>query len=321
VTKVVIIEVPENADRDLDIEREILGPDVDLVHVAYDGDVSSLVSICRDASFVQTDFVPFTRDVMSQLESCELVSVAATGYNSIDIEGAADLGINVCAIDEYCTDEVADHALTLILVLGRRLIEYHNQVQRDHCWQFDSLAGLARFRDLTLGVIGFGRIGRAVAKRAESFGMSILACDPYSSSQEGLCTLDELYAGSDIITLHCNLSPENRQMIDKAAFAMMSKNPILINVARGELINEGDLVDALDNGQISAAGLDVLQDESPDLTASPLCGRDNVVLTPHVAFYSDASIRDNRTISAQNIRHHLDGNHDAVRHYIHKVAN
>jgi phosphoglycerate dehydrogenase-like enzyme len=101
----------------------------------------------------------------------------------------------------------------------------------------------------------------------------------------------------------------------------MSKNPILINVARGELINEDDLVAALDNGQISAAGLDVLQDESPDLTASSLCGRDNVVLTPHVAFYSDASIRDNRTISAQNIRHHLDGNHDAVRHYIHKVTN
>ena len=319
MTKIVIIEVPENANRDLAIEHEILGPDVDLVHVAYDGDVSSLVSICRDAGVVQTDFVPFTRDVMSQLESCKLVSVAATGYNSIDIEGAADLGINVCAIDEYCTDEVADHALTLMLVLGRRLIEYHNQVQNDQSWQFDSLSGLARFRNLTLGVIGFGRIGRAVAKRAEAFGLSILAYDPYSPSQEGLCTLDELLAGSDIITLHCNLSPENRQMIDKAAFAKMSKKPILINVARGELINEDDLVDALDAGQISAAGLDVLHDESPDLAASPLCGRDNVVLTPHVAFYSDASIRDNRTISAQNMRNHLDGNHDAVRHYIHKV--
>ncbi len=181
-------------------------------------------------------------------------------------------------------------------------------------WQYESLTGLPRFGDLTLGIIGFGRIGRAVAKRAESFGMSVMAHDPFVD--EASCSLDEIFAQSDIITLHCSLGPENRHLIDKSAFKKMRKKPILVNVARGGLIAEPDLVWALDQGLVSAAGLDVLQQEPPDLERSALLGRSNVILTPHVAFYSDASMRDNRTISAQNIRHFLDGNHDAVRKYV-----
>ena len=324
MTRLVVIEVPENAGRDLEIEAPILGSDVAVDHIAYDGDPSSIASACSGAIVIQTDFVPFTRDVINELDSCQLISVAATGYNSIDVDAAADAGISVCAIDEYCTDEVADHALTLMLALGRRLMEYHSQVQNDCRWQYDSLSGLPRFSDLTLGLVGLGRIGQAVAKRAAAFGMTIIAFDPYAKADDPaaeLCSLDELLSRADIISLHCNLSPENRYMIDNAAFSKMSRKPILINVARGELINEADLASALDEGRISAAGIDVLDDESPDLAGSPLRGRDNVILTPHVAFYSDASIRDNRTISAENIRNFLDGNHGAVRKYIHKAEN
>lgn len=141
-----------------------------------------------------------------------------------------------------------------------------------------------------------------------------MAHDPFVD--EASCSLDELFALSDIITLHCSLGPENRHLIDKSAFKKMRKKPILVNVARGGLIAEPDLVWALDQGLVSAAGLDVLRQEPPDLERSALLGRSNVILTPHVAFYSDASMRDNRTISAQNIRHFLDGNHDAVRKYV-----
>ena len=116
--------------------------------------------------------------------------------------------------------------------------------------------------------------------------------------------------------MNCGLTSENTHLLDAAAFQKMTKNPIVINCARGALIDESALVQALDSGQIKAAGLDVLDDESPDLEASGLTGRENVILTPHVAFYSEASIRDNRRISASNLQNFLDGHHENVRHYI-----
>ena len=163
---------------------------------------------------------------------------------------------------------------------------------------------------------------QVVAQRAAAFGLTIIASDPYGDEKAAaslgvkLCALPELFTESDIISLHCSLSAENEALIDKRAFKLMSKNPILINCARGGLIDEKALLVALDTGQISAAGLDVLTDESPDLNSSRLTGRGNVILTPHVAFYSDESILENRSVSAGNIRNFLDGEHARVRKYV-----
>ena len=284
-----------------------------------------MFSACRDADIILTDYAPLTRRVIEQLQRCRLISVAATGYNCVDIEAAAEAGISVCAIDEYCTDEVADHTLLLMLALCRRLSEYHDQVQNEHCWQFDTLAGLSRMRDMTLGIIGFGKIGQAVARRARGFGIVILACDPYpddvaaSALAVQFCELADLFADADIISLNCGLSADNKHLIDAKAIQQMRRSPILINCARGALVDEAALVNALDTGQISAAGLDVLAEESPDLRASKLSGRSNVILTPHVAFYSDASILENREISTSNIRNFLDGRHENIRRYIHRA--
>ncbi len=322
MTQVVVAETPENADRDLDIERSILGPDVELVHYACDGDEDHLISACRGADAILTDYSPFTRKVIEQLEKCRLISIAATGYGSVDLSAAGDAGIRVCAIDEYCTDEVADHALLLMLALCRRLPEYHEQVQEEGRWQFDSLHGLARMGELTLAIIGFGKIGQAVARRARSFGTTVIAYDPFPDDNAAadlgvqFCELAELYFRADILSLNCGLSAENEHLIDADAFSQMKRNPLLVNCARGALIDEVALVTALDTGQISGAGLDVLDDESPDLRSSKLTGRSNVIITPHVAFYSDASILDNRRISTNNIRNFLDGKHEEVRRYI-----
>lgn len=321
----LVIEIPENAGRDLSVEQSILGDDVEIRHVAYDGNTDSLIKTCQSADVIMTDFVPFTRDVIESLDRCKLICVAATGFSCVDVKAAADNGINVCAIDEYCTEEVADHTLTLILALTRRLIEYHRLVQVDHSWQFDALSGLRRMSELTLGIVGFGRIGQAVATRALGFGMNLVASDPYANTAVAsrlgvsICSMDELLLSADIISLHCALTPENRRFINAGTFARMAKKPILINVARGELVDEAALVAALNAGQVSAAGLDVLSSESPNLVESGLTGRDNVILTPHVAFYSDTSMLENRRISAGNIRNFLDGNHGAVRKYIHRV--
>lgn len=325
MTRIVVADAAENAGRDLSIEQSILGPDIELVHYACDGNEEHLLTACRDADVVLTDYAPLTRTVIEQLQQCQLLSVAATGYSSVDLEAAADANISVCAIDEYCTDEVADHVILLMLALCRRLTEYHDQVQRDNLWRFDSLSGLACMRDMTLGIVGFGRIGQAVARRARGFGTAVVAYDPYPdedvASELGVrfCELPTLLADTDIISLNCDLSTDSRHLIDASAFERMSRHPILINCARGGLVDEEALVNALDTGQISGAGLDVLDDESPDLQASKLTGRSNVILTPHIAFYSDASIMENRRISASNIRYFLDGEHENVRRYVHRA--
>ncbi len=315
-------DIPENSGGDLSIERSILGADVQLVEYLCDGDEDHLVAACKDADVVLTAFSPLTQNVIEQLPRCRLISIAATGYGNVDLAAAANAGIRVCAIDEYCTDEVADHAILLMLALCRRLPEYHEQVQNDKRWQFDSLQGLSRMSDLTLGIVGFGKIGQAVARRAYGFGLSIMAFDPYPNEDVAAelgvryCTLPELYSKADIISLNCGLTTDNEHLIDAGAFEQMIQQPLVINCARGALIDEAAMVRALDTGQISGAGLDVLDDESPDLRASKLMGRNNVILTPHVAFYSDASMLDNRRISTANIRNFLDGKDDEVRRYI-----
>ena len=327
MTRVVVADIPENAGRDLSVEQSILGPDIELMRHSCDGNERLLISACRDADIVLTDHAPLTRIVIEQLQRCQLISVAATGYNSVDLEAAVDANISVCAIEEYCTEEVADHVILLMLALCRRLAEYHDQVQRENLWQFDSLAGIVRMRDLTLGIVGFGKIGQAVARRAHGFGMTIMAHDhhPDEAAATDLDVrfhdLPGLLTGADIVTLNCGLSIGNEHLIDANAFQQMRRNPILINCARGGLVDETALVEALDTGQISGAGLDVLSDESPDLRASKLTGRSNVILTPHVAFYSDASILENRKISASNIRNFLDGRHEDVKRYIYHAPN
>jgi phosphoglycerate dehydrogenase-like enzyme len=326
MTTVLVADTAQTTGIDLDVEASILGPDVNIVRHLYDGDEPGLIAACQDADVVLTAFVPLTRSVINALPKCRLISVAATGYSSVDIDAAADANISVCAIDDYCSEEVADHTMLLMLALCRRLLEYHEQVQTKDLWQWDALTGLRSLGDMTLGLVGLGNIGRAVARRASGFGMSVIAHEPYadiSSASElgvGICDLNEIFERSDVISLHCSLSADNEKFIDKNAFQCMAKRPILINCARGGLIDEAALADALDTGQVSAAGLDVLSEESPDLAASPLTGRHNVILTPHVAFYSDRSILENRRISASNIRRFLDGEHSDVRKYIHHAG-
>jgi phosphoglycerate dehydrogenase-like enzyme len=326
MTSVLVADTAQTTGIDLDLEASILGPDVNIVRHMYDGDERGLIAACQDADVILTAFVPLTRSVINALPKCRLISVAATGYSCVDFEAAADADISVCAIDDYCSEEVADHTMLLMLALCRRLLEYHEQVQTKDLWQWDALTGLRSLGDMTLGLVGLGNIGRAVARRASGFGMTVIAHEPYadisSASELGvsICDLNEIFERSDVISLHCSLSADNEKFIDKNAFQCMAKRPILINCARGGLIDEAALADALDTGQVSAAGLDVLSEESPDLAASPLTGRHNVILTPHVAFYSDRSILENRRISASNIRHFLDGKHSNVRKYIHHAG-
>lgn len=310
--------MPEAAGRDLSIERKHLPAGARVEHFIYTGDRDALITACRDADAIVTDYVPFNRAVLQGLSHCRIISVAATGWDCVDVRAAADKGIRVSSVGEYCTDEVADHSLALLLALNRKLFAYHHQVQVDHDWRWNAVHGVQRLAGQTLGLVGFGRIGQAVCRRALGFGLSVLACDPRVDAEKvkrhgaELADLEVLLARSEIISLHCNLNGTNRGLLNRAAFARMRRQPLLLNVARGGLIDESDLVEALDQGLVSGAALDVLAQDSPDLSRHPLAGRRDVLLTPHVAFYSESAMADLRRISAQNVRAFLEGRPDEV---------
>jgi phosphoglycerate dehydrogenase-like enzyme len=310
--------MPEAEGRDLAIERGQLPADARIERFTFRGDRDALGDACRVADAILTDYVPFDRAVLAQLGRCRIISVAATGWDCVDVRAAGELGIRVCSVGEYCTDEVADHTLALLLAANRRLIAYHEQVQSGRDWSWNEVRGLRRLAGQSLGLIGFGRIGQAVCRRARGFGIEVLACDPRidaaAAARHGAeaVSLDALLARADIISLHCNLESGSRGLLDRAAFARMRRKPLVINVARGALIVEADLVEALDRGIVAGAALDVLTEESPELRHHPLAGRGDVLLTPHVAFYSETALEDLRRISAGNIREFLEGRPERV---------
>jgi phosphoglycerate dehydrogenase-like enzyme len=304
--------------RDLSVERRHLPTSARVETFTYRGDRSALIAACRDADAILTDYVPFDRAVLAKLARCRIISIAATGWDRVDVGAAAELGIRVSCVGEYCTEEVADHTLALLLALNRRLFDYHRQVQTDRSWRWDKVQGVRRLAGQALGIVGFGRIGRAVCRRALGFGLFVLAHDPgvdaATMASEGArpSAFEELMTEADIISLHCNLDAGSRGLLNRSAFARMRRRPLLVNVARGGLIVEPDLVEALDRGLVAGAALDVLTEESPDLRHHPLAGRRDVILTPHVAFYSQSSLDDLRRISAQNIREFLEGRPEGV---------
>jgi phosphoglycerate dehydrogenase-like enzyme len=311
---VVLAEMPEASGRDLSIERKHLPASARVETFTYRGDRDALIAACRDADAILTDYVPFDDSVLRHLQRCRIVSVAATGWDCVDVSAAAAHGILVSCVGEYCTQEVADHTLALMLALSRRLFDYDRQVQLRKDWRWNEIRDVQRLDGRTLGIVGFGRIGQAVRRRARAFGLEVLACDPQTTGAEAahrlsarLCGFEELLESSHIISLHCNLHVGNRGLLNAAAFARMRLRPFLVNVARGGLIVEADLVRALDEGRVRGAALDVLAEDSPDLTRHPLAGRADVLLTPHVAFYSEAALDDLRRISAQNVAACLQG--------------
>ncbi len=212
--------MPEAAGRDLSIERQNLPPAARIETFTYNEDPDALVAACRDADAIVTDYVPFNRAVLARLPRCRIISVAATGWDCVDVPAAVERGIGVSCIGEYCTDEVADHTLALLLALNRQLLAYHHQVQAGHDWRWNRIQGVQRLSGQTLGLVGFGRIGQAVCRRALGFGLRVLVSDPLAdasvASRHGVRAtgLEELLAEADIISLHCNLNATNRGLLD-----------------------------------------------------------------------------------------------------------
>jgi len=242
-----------------------------------------------------------TREVLASLPRTRVISRYGVGLDNVDLSAATDYGIVVTHFPGYCTAEVADHALALILALNRRLVELDRDLH-DGAWNRHGPATrtilrgpVPPLRELTLGIVGLGRIGRAVAERARPFGLALLAADPYlepdafAAAGVESVPLDDLLARSDFVTLHCPLTPESRGMIGAAELRRMKPSAFLVNTARGPLVDLDALAGALERGELAGAGLDVVYPE-PLPADSPLYRLPNVILTPHAAYYSERSV-------------------------------
>jgi D-3-phosphoglycerate dehydrogenase len=250
---------------------------------------------------------------IAKLRQTGILVRAGIGYDVIDVEAATAAGIWVANVPDYCVDEVADHAMLLLMGAWRRLPELE-AVWRAGSWVNASLVPpVRRARGRRLGLIGFGRIGRAVAHRARGFGFEVVAHDPYVADDDlrgaGVepIGLDELFATADAVSLHCPLTSETRAMVNAERLARVRPGLVLVNTSRGGIVDLAALDDALERGLVGAAGLDVLADEpAPDLER-PMFKRPNVILTPHLAWYSHEARRDLAIKAAEEAYRYVTG--------------
>lgn len=272
-----------------------------------------------DAVIVASDRLHVGAETVGQLERCKIIVRGGVGYDNIDVEAATRRNIPVCHTPDYGTEEVADHALAMALGLRRGLPTYTDHLGLDPVagWRFDAAPLVRRLRGQVFGVVGLGRIGRAAAQRARAFGLRVAYFDPYvaDDSCERKESLDALLAEADIVSLHCPLTPETRGMIGAPQLARMKPGAILVNTARGPVVDIDALPAALRAGRPGGAALDVLPEEPPnpdhELIAAwrlqPIWLAGRLLLSPHAAFYSPESLHDLRYKAAATARDALAG--------------
>ncbi|MCX7799101.1 MAG: D-2-hydroxyacid dehydrogenase [Fimbriimonadales bacterium] len=270
-----------------------------------------VVPRCAGAPIVLTNKVPIGSEAFERLPDLRYVGVLATGYNIVDVGEARRRGIVVTNVPEYGTRSVAQLTFALILELAHR-VGRHSELCRTGSWSaspdFCFWEGeLVELEGLTLGLVGYGRIGRATAALGRAFGMGVLAHDPaVAEADVPLVPLDELLRRADVVSLHCPLTPQNRGLIDRRALSLMKPTAWLVNTARGPLVDERDLAEALAGGRIAAAAVDVLAVEPPP-EDNPLLSAPNCVVTPHIAWATRAARRRLLDAAAENVRSFLQG--------------
>jgi len=276
-----------------------IGAELILAQIKEDGD---LTRVCKEADGIINQYSLLTRRVLENLPKCKVISRYGVGVDSVDLRAATDLGIIVANVPDYCIDEVANQTISMILTLIRKTAFFDRKV-KSGLWDFRLGIPIHRTRGKTLGLIGCGKIGLEVGKRMSSFGVKVITFDPYLDKvSEGieLKDFDTVLKESDFISIHCPLNDSTRHLIGEQAFKKMEKKPLLINTSRGPIIDEKALIEALEKGLVSGAGLDVLEKEPPD-PQSPLLKMENVILSPHVSFYSEESISELKRRTAKNV--------------------
>jgi D-3-phosphoglycerate dehydrogenase len=270
-----------------------------------------VLAVARDADAILVTYAKLPGELLRQLTRCKAIGRFGLGVDNIDVKTAAELGIVVTYVPDYCMQEVSDHAMALLLALARKIPLSNTLVQLGR-WEMPAVVPLRRLSGQVLGLIGFGNIPRALVPKAKAFGLNVIAHDPYASKElfasanVEAVSFEVLLARADFVSVHAPLTPATRGLLNAAAFAQMKKGAMIVNTARGPLIDEPALIAALDNGHLGGAALDVVASE-PLPKNSSLLGRDNLILTPHTAFYSVEALEELQTKCAADVARVLSG--------------
>jgi D-3-phosphoglycerate dehydrogenase / 2-oxoglutarate reductase len=302
---------------DVDIERAIVEEAGLELIAAQCKTEEEVIEVAHDAAGVVAQYATISARVIAELSDCRVIARYGTGVDIVDVDAATRHNVLVTNVpNDWCENEVADHAMALLLAVARKVTVY-DRATRDGTWQWQSGAPIHRLRGSVLGLLSFGAIARAIGARAAGFGMRITAHDPYVSAEEITATgttgvsFDELVTQSDCLVIQAPLTPETYHLFDEAQLRRMKPTAILINTARGPIVDDRALHRALSEGWIAGAGLDDIEEEPAKVrdwrAENPLFGLDNVVITPHAAYYSEEAIRTVRQFAAEEVVRVLTG--------------
>ncbi|MGA7000983.1 MAG: C-terminal binding protein [Pseudolabrys sp.] len=306
-----VIAVTDSVFPSLDPAKAALARLNPTYRMAKSVNADDIVAVARDADAVLVTYAKLTREVLTQFTRCKAIGRFGLGVDNIDLVAAKEKGMAVNYVPDYCIREVSDHAMALLLALIRK-IPLSNKLVQSGRWEMPAVVPIRRIEGTVLGLVGFGHIPRLVAPKAQAFGIRVIASDPYAKPEvfktAGVESVDfdTLLQSSDYVSVHAPLLPATRGMMNAAAFAKMKKGAYIVNTARGPLIDEPALITALDSGQIGGAGLDVVASE-PLAKDSPLLGRDNVIISPHTAFYSIEALNELQIKCATDVARVLSG--------------
>jgi D-3-phosphoglycerate dehydrogenase len=301
-----VVVVTDHVFPDLEQERGILAAAGH--ELRYEGDAATVEDVRRltaRADAVLNCYAPVPADVIGAMRNCRIIARYGIGLDTIDIDAATEHGVLVSNVPDYCIDEVSDHALALLLALGRGIARLNGSVRAGE-WNPMAARPLHRLGGRTLGLVGFGRIARRLAEKAAPIGMRIVATDPYvpadviEAAGVGAVDLPTLLSVSDVVSIHAPMSEENRHLIGAAELAGMREGAFLVNTSRGPLVDLDALREALREGRLGGAALDVLETEPPN-PGDPLLHRGDVIVTPHAAFYSEEAMVEQQRKAAEQV--------------------
>ncbi|MEJ2374400.1 MAG: C-terminal binding protein [Pseudolabrys sp.] len=306
-----VIAITENIFPTLDPARNALAKLDPTFRMAKSTSAEDILEVARDADAILVTYAKLPGDLIRQLTRCKAIGRFGLGVDNIDLPACKEKGIKVNYVPDYCIHEVSDHAVAMLLALIRK-IPYSNKLVQAGRWEMPAVVPIRRIEGTVLGLLGFGNIPRLVAPKAKAFGLKVIAYDPYAkpevfkNADVESVDLDTLLSTSDYVSVHAPHTPQTRGMVNAAAFGKMKKGAYIVNTARGPLIDEAALIAALDSGHLGGAALDVVAVE-PLAKESPLLGRDNVILTPHTAFYSIEALDELQTKCATDLARVLSG--------------
>lgn len=296
---------------DLELEKQILAEvGAELVAAQSKTKQDCVGIVTRADAVLNTYFGPIDAEIMDAMPDCRVIVRYGVGVDTVDIPAATARGIMVANVPDYCVDEVSDQAVAMTIALLRKLPEADRMVRAEN-WALADLKPMSRLNVLTIGIIGMGRIGKAIATKLAPFTPHLIYHDPYVASDAlpnltGV-ELDELYHTADAIIIQAPSTPQTRHMLNADAFAAMQRSPVIVNCARGDLIDTDALVAALQQGQVSGAGLDVIEGTPPLPPDHPLLGFQNVILTPHSAWFSADALHTLQRFGAMEVARVLRG--------------